>query len=342
MKKTLKVIDLFAGIGGARIGFERAARKLNVNAQFNFAVEIDKYACITYRKNFPNDEHDPEHDVTKIENVKEIFPDFDVLLAGFPCQAFSIAGKRGGFNDTRGTLFFDIARILKDKRPAAFLLENVKGLKSHRQGKTLNTILNVLRHDLKYNVVDPQILNSKDYGVPQNRERIYIVGFKSDGGGFRFPSALNIKTQIKDILEDSVVSPKYYLSTVYLQTLRNHRKRHEAKGNGFGYEIKKLEGIASALVIGGMGKERNLIVDKRLTDYTPVTRIKGTINKEGIRKMTPLEWERLQAFPDNYTEGVSDVQRYKQLGNAVTISVIEAISENLIKELLNPISYKHM
>lgn len=334
MKKTIKIIDLFAGIGGIRLGVERAAKSLNVGVKCVFTSEIDKHACITYRKNFPKDTHDPENDITKIKE-REI-PDFDLLLAGFPCQAFSIAGRRGGFNDTRGTLFFDIARILKEKKPAAFLLENVKGLKNHDHKRTLETILNVLRFDLGYNVPEPRILNSKNYGVPQNRERIYIVGFENGGGGFQYPDPLSTKKYLEDILEEKTVSVKYYLSNAYLRMLKNHRKRHEEKGHGFGYEIIEPKGIANAIVVGGMGRERNLVIDKRLKDLTPMTNIKGTVNRQGIRRMTPVEWERLQGFPDNYTEGVADVQRFKQLGNAVTVPVIEQVSLNLMRELLDP------
>ncbi len=139
-KLELKIIDLFAGIGGIRLGFQNAAKVHGVNVDCVFTSEIDKYACKTYSKNYPEDNHDPLIDITKV-NEKEM-PDFDIVLAGFPCQAFSIAGKRGGFEDTRGTLFFDVARLIREKRPKAFLLENVKGLVNHKGGKTLATILN--------------------------------------------------------------------------------------------------------------------------------------------------------------------------------------------------------
>ena len=338
--KALKFIDLFAGIGGIRLGFEQASHALDIETKCVFTSEIDSYACKSYAKNFPEDDHSPENDITKIDDISLEIPDFDVLLAGFPCQAFSIAGRRGGFNDTRGTLFFNVAQILQEKTPNAFILENVKNLMRHDRGRTLETILNVLRNDLGYYVPDPQILNSKDFGVPQNRERIYIVGFKSGGGGFQYPAPLSINTNIKKIMEEKTVSAKYYLSTAYLSSLKEHRRRHESKGNGFGYEIRGHNEIANAIVCGGMGRERNLVLDMRLKDFTPVTKIKGTVNREGIRRMTPLEWERLQGFPDRYTEGVSDAQRYKQLGNSVTVSVINAVSARLIKEVMNPSQFK--
>lgn len=332
--EKIRIVDLFAGIGGIRLGFEQACKKLEIPSECIFTSEIDKYACQTYRKNFNEDKHDPECDITKI-NEKDI-PDFDVLLAGFPCQAFSTAGLRAGFEDTRGTLFFDVARIIKEKQPSTFLLENVKGLTNHKGGKTLETIMNTLKDDLQYNFVRFNILNSKNFGVPQNRERIYIIGFKNNGGSFKFPDHLKEKKVISDILEEKPVSTRYYLSDQYLNTLVKHKERHKSKGNGFGYEIKSHDDIANTILIGGMGKERNLIIDKRLTDFTPETKIKGEVNKEYVRKMTPMEWERLQGFPDNWTEGVANQNRYKQLGNSVAVPVVREIAINMIKELLNP------
>ena len=283
------------------------------------------------------DNHLPFNDITKQNEID--IPPFDILLAGFPCQAFSIAGKRGGFEDTRGTLFFDVARIIKHHRPKAFLLENVKGLVNHKSGKTLNTILNVLSKELEYTFVKYKVLDAKYFGVPQKRERIFIVGFDKYGGGFEFPNQKIVTSSIGDIIEENVVSSKYYLSDTLLASLRKHKERHAAKGNGFGYEIKSFDDLANAIVIGGMGKERNLLIDKRLKDFTPVTKIKGKVNREGVRRMTPLEWERLQGYPDRWTEGVSDTQRYKQLGNSVAVPVIAAIANNIFKELSNPTVY---
>lgn len=335
--KKIRVIDLFAGIGGIRLGFTEAASKLGIETECVYTSEIDKFACRTYSKNFPNDNHDPLNDITKLDEYK--MPDFDVILAGFPCQAFSIAGKKGGFEDTRGTLFFEVARIIKEKQPSAFLLENVKGLVNHRGGKTLSTILNVLENDLGYVSTQFKVLNARNFGVPQNRERIYIVGFKDGGGGFKFPEATDNTKVLSDIIEESPVSVKYYISKTYLSSMVKHKERHVAKGNGFGYEIKANNDVANAIVCGGMGKERNLLIDKRQKDLTPVTKIKGEVNEKGIRRMTPVEWERLQGFPDNWTEGVADVHRYKQLGNSVAVPAVEAVSLNIIKEMINPSPY---
>ena len=336
-KESIKLIDLFAGVGGIRLGFEQAAKQMGYLTECVFTSEIDDWACKTYRKNFPNDEHDPKSDITKVD--ENSIPNFDVLLAGFPCQAFSIAGKRGGFNDTRGTLFFDVARIIKEKKPKAFLLENVKGLTNHRSGKTLEVIINTLEEDLNYTVFY-EVLNAKDYGLAQMRERIYIVGFRNDcgGGGFKFPSPVpeSERKVIRDIIEENPVESRYYLSTVYIKSMKAHKERHQALGHGFGYEIRSLDDVAGTIVCGGMGKERNLIIDPRQKDLTPTTKIKGEYNKEGLRRMTPREWERLQGFPDDWTAGLSNVHRYKQMGNSVAVPVIEAVAKNIIKELNNP------
>lgn len=226
-----KFIDLFAGIGGFRIAMK------NLGGKCIFSSEWDKEAQRTYKTNFGEV---PFGDITREETKKYIPDGFDILCAGFPCQAFSIAGRRGGFEDIRGTLFFEVADIIKRKKPKAFFLENVKGLRGHDKGKTLETFLNVLRNDLNYFVPDPKIINAKEFGVPQNRERIYIVGFRKDLkiAEFEYPEPLNKKVSFSKVKEEKVVSTKYYLSTQYLTTLKKHKERHENKGNGFGFELK--------------------------------------------------------------------------------------------------------
>lgn len=325
-KPKFKFIDLFAGIGGFRLAFQ------NLNGKCVFTSEWDKYSKKTYEANFGEV---PFGDITKPKTKSYIPDDFDILCAGFPCQSFSIAGRRGGFEDTRGTLFFDVAEIIKKKQPKAFFLENVKGLRSHDKGKTLTTILNVLREDLNYYVPEPQIINAKEFGVPQNRERIFIVGFRKDLGikDFSYPKPTNEVIVLEDILEKEEVSVKYYLSTTYVDTLRRHKARHKKKGNGFGYEIIPNEGTANAVVCGGMGRERNLVLDDRLTNFTPITHIKGEVNREGIRKMTPREWARLQGFPEEFKIIVSDAQAYKQFGNSVAVPAIQATAQKIIGKL---------
>ena len=289
-------IDLFAGIGGFRIAMQ------NLGGKCVYSSEFDAKAQESYLANYGEM---PFGDITKAATKNYIPEHFDILCGGFPCQAFSLAGRRLGFKDeTRGTLFFEIEAILRKHQPKAFFLENVKGLAIHDKGRTLKTILEHL-DDAGYDVVPPQIVNAMDFGVPQHRERIYIIGFRKDLNinldDFHYPEPTTPegkRAKVSDIFETNVPSVKYYLSDVYIETLRRHRARHEAAGHGFGYEIIDINGVANAIVVGGMGRERNLVIDKRLTDYTPVTNIKGEVNREGIRRMTPREWARLQGFPE--------------------------------------------
>lgn len=318
-------IDLFAGIGGFRMALQ------NLGGKCVFSSEWDLQAQRTY---FANYGEYPFGDIT-LESTKQYIPDnFDFLCAGFPCQAFSLAGKRLGFAETRGTLFFDVAEILRRKQPKAVFLENVKGLAIHDKGKTLKTILNTL-DEVGYIVPEPQIINAMYFGVPQHRERIYIVGFRKDLGikpeDFTYPEQREVTKHWIDVREADPVPSKYYLSTTYVNTLINHKKRHEAKGHGFGYAIIPDDGIANAIVVGGMGRERNIVIDKRQTDLTPTTRIKGEYNLDGWRRMTPREWARLQGFPDKFKIVVSDASAYKQFGNSVAIPAIQATAK---KELL--------
>ena len=314
-------IDLFAGIGGIRIAAERNG------GHCLFSSEWDKYAKRTYFENFGEV---PFGDIRDIDSSD--IPNHNLLFAGFPCQAFSLAGKRNGFEDTRGTLFFDVARIINDKRPEAFVLENVKGLVSHDKGKTLEIILSVLRDDLGYYVPTPEVLNSKNFGTPQNRERIFIVGFKSKKhfDRFKYPKGTLTKKTVKDII-DSKADGVYYLSQKYLDTLKRHKDRHADKGNGFGYNVLSSKSIANAVVVGGMGRERNLIKQKSRRKLTPSKFSHGEINNEYIRKLTPREMARLQSFDDSYIFPVSDAQAYKQIGNSVTISVLESVISEVLK-----------
>lgn len=322
-----RAIDLFAGIGGIRLGFEQA---FGAEMTTVFTSEWNKKSQETYLANFGEEIH-IFGDITAIDERN--IPPHDILLAGFPCQAFSLAGKKRGFEDTRGTLFFDVARIVNYHKPKVVFCENVKNLVNHDRGKTFK-IINQTLQDLGYTVFH-NVLNSKDFGVPQNRERIYIVAFREDiaPNTFRFPEKTDDTKVIADIMEEKEPSSKYYLSDAYLASLRKHKQRHQAKGNGFGYEIRGVHSVAGAIVCGGMGRERNLIIDKRLTDFTPVTNIKGKINREYIRKMTPREWARLQGFPDEFKLVVADTHLYKQFGNSVTVPVIKAIAQKIKQQL---------
>ena len=330
--EKLKSIDLFAGIGGIRLGFDNA---FGEEIETVFVSEWDEYAQKTYKANF-DDNFDIAGDITAIDE-KDI-PEFDICLAGFPCQAFSMAGKHQGFKDDykgkcRGTLFLDVARICEYHKPKVIFCENVKGLTIHDKGQTFKIIVDTFRN-LGYKVFT-KILNSKDFGVPQNRERIYIVCFREDIAPeeFVFPEGTDSTKCIRDIMEDAPIDPKYYLSDTYLNTLKAHKARHESRGNGFGYVVRELDGISGTIVCGGMGREGNLLKDSRPHSMTPSTHIKGNINTEDIRKMTPREWARLQGFPDDFVLPLADVHLYKQFGNSVTVNVIEAIAMK-IKEAL--------
>ena len=328
----LKSIDLFAGIGGIRKGFDLVFKN---NIKTVFVSEWDEFARKTYKANF-KDDFEISGDITKIK--EEEVPEFDICLAGFPCQAFSLAGKHQGFKDDykgmcRGTLFLDVARICEYHKPKVIFCENVKGLTIHDKGNTFRVITKTFK-DLGYRVFY-KVLNSKDFGVPQNRERIYIVCFRDDIDAqyFKFPEPIGKTNCIRDIIDPAPVPSKYYLSTTYLETLKRHKERHQQKGNGFGYMVRDLDGISGTIVCGGMGRERNLIIDNREHSMIPTTHIKGTINQEGIRKMTPREWCRLQGFPEDFKLPLSDVHLYKQFGNSVTVPVIEAIAKEIKKIL---------
>ena len=330
----IKSIDLFAGIGGIRLGFDQAFGKAIKTV---FVSEFDKFACKTYRENF-HDNFEISGDITKIK--ADAIPSFDICLAGFPCQAFSMAGKRMGFNDdykgmTRGTLFLDVARICEFHKPKVIFCENVKGLTIHDKGNTFRVIQETFKQ-LGYKVFS-QVLNSKDFGVPQNRERIYIVCFRNDiaPDDFEFPKSAGHPSCIRDIMDPAPIPSKYYLSTQYLETLIRHKERHKSKGHGFGYEIRELDGIAGTIVVGGMGRERNLIIDNRDHSLEPTTHIIGEINNLGIRKMTPREWGRLQGFPEDYKLPLADTHMYKQFGNSVSVPVIAAIAKEIKKVLRN-------
>ena len=323
-----KAIDLFAGIGGIRLGFEQT---FGDEIETVFVSEWDEPAKKTYELNFGTTPT-VAGDITKIKEGD--IPSFDICLAGFPCQAFSIAGKHQGFNDdyygqTRGTLFRDVVRICSYHKPKIIFCENVKGLVSHDKGRTFNVIVGAFKQE-GYQVFS-KVLNSKNFGVPQNRERIYIVCIRNDihVDDFTFPKWAGETHTIEDILDPAPIPSKYYLSDTYLEVLRNHKARHMAKGHGFGYDIRELNGVANAIVCGGMGRERNLIIDDREHSMIPTTRIKGSINTENVRKMTPREWARLQGFPEKYKLELADTHLYKQLGNSVSVPVVKAIADQI-------------
>lgn len=400
--KPITFFDLFAGIGGFHIALKRLGWKC-----VGFC-EIDKPCRKTYFVNFP--EMVGKWYCHDARNIKEgELPDFDVLVAGFPCQSFSLAGKRLGFEDTRGTLFFEIVRILKDKKPKAFLLENVKGLVFHDKGKTLKVILNTLK-ELDYDV-HYEVLNSKDFGVPQNRERIFFVGFRTkEAIPFEFPKGFPLTIRLKDIMEKEIPE-RYYLTEKYVKrflkskcenndktemvmishtkaNIKNRRQKRDeswtldksgskmgvverrepklrqvgsiAKNVDFhGDRVYDRNGLAASIAtnvewitiveeepklkqIGRTGNhQQDRIYDPNGLSVSLKTSKGGGagggvptgLYKKGIRirRLTPRECARLQGLPDSFRFPVSDTQSYGQLGNAVTVSVVEAIGTQMEK-----------
>lgn len=308
----LKMIDLFAGIGGTRLGFHLTGKVKNV-----FTSEWDKFSQKTYYSNFGEL---PNGDITKI-NENDI-PDHDILVAGFPCQAFSQAGKKLGFEDTRGTLFFDVARIIKAKRPKMFLLENVKNLKSHDKGNTYKTIIQTLEQ-MNYTVFS-ELYKARDFGAPQNRERIYIVGFDNNqiqnASLFQFPTPPYPKTRVGDILEKEV-DPKYTISDKLWEGHQRRKAEHKTKGNGFGYTLFNDESEYTNTISARYYKDGSEILIEQVG--------------KNPRKITPREAARLQGFPENFIIPVSDTQAYKQFGNSVCVPVVNAIAKQMIEFMMN-------
>ena len=360
-----KTIDLCAGIGGIRKGFALTGAFDNV-----LSAEIDPYAAKTYKHLFGDD---PTNNLTTEEfKRKAAETDYDVLLAGFPCQAFSRIGKKLGFRDaTRGTIFFDIADIISRTNPRAVFLENVDNLVSHDKGNTISTIISTLEDELDYRVIgvtvdedgnyvwsrDSFVRNTKNFGLPQNRPRVYLMAFskKIYGNAIKLlndplptKSETVIFPDVHHILEDNV-DDKYYMSQGYLDTLKRHKKRNKENGNGFGYCVVNKSDedhpIANTiLATGGSGKERNLVCQPKSGLSGKMVNGKRTpLNNEGIRVMTPMEWGRLQGFVGygfvdkngvdhfSFPEGTTDAQKYKQLGNSVSIPVIRVMAEFMLK-----------
>ena len=373
MLSKYKTIDLCAGIGGIRRGFELTGRFENV-----LSAEIDKYARMTYKHLYKDspDHGDADHDLTD-PDFKALVNEtqYDVLLAGFPCQTFSNVGKKLGFADqTKGTIFFHLAEIIQNSRPRAIFLENVDHLLWHDKGQTFQTIVKVLEDDLGYQIVgvsksmlddyeyDPQsfIRNSRDFGVPQNRPRAFIMAFdtKRYGRNAELEMAEIPKSKDKILyhdLNDGVIEygaePRYYLAEGYWQTLIRHRKRQVNNGNNYGYKIVNSADIekpiaSTLLATGGSGRERNLIIDKQEHIPGMTVKFKKTpLNADCVRFMTPTEWGKLQGFINyafvddagfdhfSFPDEVSGVQRYKQFGNSVTIPVIEEMAKFMLKYL---------
>ncbi len=344
----LRIIDLFAGIGGMRLAFQ------NQNCNCVFSSEIDKYSQKTYYSNFGEY---PQGDINDFTPAKDTIPNHDILLAGFPCQAFSQAGLKKGFEDTRGTLFYEIQRILVAKRPRMFLLENVKQLRGNNGGKTLQTIMNVLRgldQDIDPSIemskearmalgkklnyyCDFKILRSRDFGLPQNRERLYIVGFDKDFykgkikktklledlndifSLFKWPTPLKgVRTSVQQILEDNkAIDQKFTISQKLLDGHIRRKDEHKEKGNGFGFSQFSNTDSYTNTISARYYKDGSEILIKQ--------------KNKRPRKLTPRECARLQGYPEDFIiDQVSDNQLYKQFGNSVSVPVVEEIAKSML------------
>lgn len=335
-KETYKFIDLFAGIGGIRQGFEEWG------CECVFTSEWNKFAQQTYAANFPNSAHHIDGDITKI--IASEIPNHDILLGGFPCQPFSIAGiskknsmgRVHGFEDkTQGTLFFDVARIIKEKKPKAFMLENVKNLMSHDGGKTFAVIQDVLENELGYKV-SYRVLSGEHF-VPQKRERIIIVGFR-DGQEFDFNNVVlpEKNHKLAEVLhtqdgtekeeepytygELSLVNPKYTLSRKLWEYLQSHAAKHKAAGNGFGCSVFDAGDVARTLSARYYKDGSEILIKQAHTDLP--------------RRLTPRECARIMGFKDTFKIPVSDAQAYRQFGNSVVVPVIKAVAKEMV-EILN-------
>ena len=338
-----RFIDLFAGIGGIRLPFQQ------LGGECVFSSEWDKFAQRTYAANYGEV---PSGDITQI--VASDIPDHDILMGGFPCQSFSQAGLKKGFEDTRGTMFFEIQRILGEKRPKVFLLENVKQLRGHDKGRTLQTILNILtgESDLplddvpmsadarealgkKLNYwVDYKVLRAADFGIPQNRERIFVIGFDRDYFGenidfnkiFKWPEPTNQPTKVGDILESQEIldtlEDKYTISDKLWAGHLRRKAEHGIKGNGFGYSLFNRESSYTNTISARYYKDGSeVLIDQSHLGKNP-------------RKLTPRECARLQGFPDDFiVDAVSQGQIYKQFGNSVCVKVIQAVAKQIVTVL---------
>ncbi|TRX34220.1 DNA (cytosine-5-)-methyltransferase [Flavobacterium restrictum] len=316
-KPTFKFVDLFAGIGGIRLAYQ------NIGGKCVFTSEWDIYSKKTYDANFGEV---PFGDITQISETE--IPDHDILLGGFPCQPFSIAGvskknslgrAHGFLDETQGTLFFDVARIIEHKKPSAFMLENVKNLVSHDKGKTFKVIKETLT-ELGYSI-HCKVLDGKHF-VPQHRERIIIVGFKNSvfegKEEFNFPDLPEPSRAIREILEP-IVDDKYTLSDKLWNYLQEYAKKHKALGNGFGFGMTNLDGISRTMSARYYKDGAEILIPQE---------------GKNPRRLTPRECARLQGFPDKFLIPVSDNQAYKQFGNSVVMPLIQAVGVNIVNEII--------
>ncbi|MBW7954302.1 DNA (cytosine-5-)-methyltransferase [Candidatus Gracilibacteria bacterium] len=315
---TLKVLSIFSGIGAFEFVFNLLKEFFNVEV-VGYS-EIDKYAIKTYEKNFPR--------IPNLGDAKKIITsklkDFDILVGGFPCQDFSINGKRKGLEGNRGSLFFELLRILKDKKPKYFIFENVKGLLSQNEGKDFQIILNELEN-AGY-IVKYKVLNAKNFGLPQNRERVFIIGQRKDLGTFDLDIPTtngNNKAILMDVLDDEV-HEKYYKNQKRILGMYNSKFQSE--------RVESQDKVCGCLMVGGSKKSIVLNKDKEFIKRFNNKKLNiHELNDLIIRQLTPNEYERISGFPTGFTSGVSETQRYKQIGNSIAINVLFEVCKSLFQ-----------
>lgn len=317
----VRFIDLFAGIGGIRLGFERATAAVGLSTDCVFSSEWDRFSQVTYRENFGEE---PAGDITQVE--ADSIPKHDVLLAGFPCQPFSIAGvskknalgRPHGFKcKEQGNLFFEIARILEDRGPPAFMLENVKHLRRHDGGRTYQVIMDTLTEELGYTVKD-MVYDAREV-VPQHRERIFIIGFLDPvlASRFRFPDLHGPQPTLGSIMDEDVEA-KYTLTSHLWNYLKAYKAKHQSSGNGFGYGLFGPDDVARTLSARYYKDGSEILIRRR---------------GRNPRRLTPRECARLMGFPDSFRIVVSDTQAYRQFGNSVVVPVVEHVATALLQTL---------
>lgn len=315
--------DLFAGIGGFRIALGQ------LGGRCTYSSEWDRFAQITYAHNYGEW---PHGDIALEENKKAVPQNLDILCGGFPCQSFSIAGLKQGFEDTRGTMFFHIAEIIKAKQPKAVLLENVKGLRSHDRGRTLAIMLGILTSELGYIVPEPRVFNARDFGLAQNRERIFIVAFRQDQNGhqFRYPDVPHLNACVGDIREKEPVPARYYLSDQGLASYLKQLEPTDKPRKKLYDKVLLSDSDTTHALTASHARDKHILFDPQLCDMAG-----AVVPRHGLRNLTPRECARLQGFPEAFQIPVSNSQAYKQFGNAVPVPLVQAVAREVLA-CINP------
>lgn len=317
---TFRFIDVFAGIGGFRLALQ------DVGGRCVCSIEKDKFARQTYLTNFSEK---PMEDIFEVDPVT--IPDHEILTAGFPCQPYSSSGQGLGLRDPRGQTIFPLLEIISKKRPQAVILENVVGFARKKHSHSREYLLSCLRDELGYYFPEPEILSAADFGLPQKRRRVFVVGFRSDLGidKFSYPKESGEDHYFGHVRHRKAPAPSYYLSERFVRGMRRSAEKHKERGNGFRYAIIENDQLANCLMVGGDGWTRNLVKEYMIPDLIE----NPERGMSGLRRMTPREWARIQGFPEAFQIPVSNAQAYKQFGNAVAVPVARSVAHSVVKYL---------